>query len=65
MMDEYGSELIWATALVLIVALLCGSIGMHSASIHQQAMENGYHQSTLPGVTGVWWVKDGEILEAE
>jgi len=64
-MGNDSSELIWATALVLIVALLCGSIGMHSAAVHRQAMESGYHQSTLPGVTGVWWVKDGEVLEEE
>lgn len=29
----------------------------------RSAIEQGYIQQTLPGTTGVYWVKDREVLE--
>lgn len=63
MSDEVKMVLIivGGLALTLCTALLSGT--WYYVATTKAAMESGYSQSTLPGIYGVYWVKDGEVLK--
>ena len=56
MADEVKHSLIWATALVLVVASIAWSISFYHTSVNAAAFEQGYSEQTLQGAAGVHWV---------
>ena len=52
-------------AIVLVVAIIIGGLTYYNVTIKAKAMEEGYSQTTVPGVGGVYWVKDNKTLSGE
>lgn len=57
MSDGTKESLGWALALVLTVSSVTWSFSWYYTTTTRAALEGGYSQESLPGVTGTHWVK--------
>ena len=58
MEEETKQLLIMCTAIALIIAAIASSISYYYTTVDIKAMESGYNQRTIPGSSGVYWVKE-------
>ncbi len=58
-MEEETKQLLFmCVAAVLITTAIAGSISYYYTTVDIKAMESGYNQRTIPGSSGVYWVKE-------
>lgn len=58
-MRDDTRSVIWAATLVIIVGIISvpWAISYYCTTFTQSLIEAGYEQQTLPGESGVYWVK--------
>lgn len=66
MSDENARvHLIWAATLLAIVTVIAVTISVYNTEVNVTAMKNGYEQTSIPGQSGVYWIKKKEAERPE
>lgn len=68
MSEDTKVNLIWASTIVLVILTIVSGITYYNSSVElaefkvkQTALEQGYVQGTIPGQSGVYWIKPDKI----